>query len=203
MQILRMMICLFMINGTFVLKPIYAQEHWGKEDSIKLSKMLNGEMPIYINKKIKIEFEKSLLEHPQIEDNDEWKKYLNFKQSLTYHWLSPIDDDILTNHFLQTYNKRMNDNLFFMNNQIINISQYSNMSIPLAKRIHFNVYGIKELSEKKVLPHPISFFPYEFGVGFSYDINRHLKIGTQSNYQYNSIHKKWEWFMGLGIVVVF
>lgn len=115
MQILRMMICLFMINGTFVLKPIYAQEHWGKEDSIKLSKMLNGEMPIYINKKIKIEFEKSLLEHPQIEDNDEWKKYLNFKQSLTYHWLSPIDDDILTNHFLQTYNKRMNDNLFFMN----------------------------------------------------------------------------------------
>lgn len=51
MQILRMMICLFMINGTFVLKPIYAQEHWGKEDSIKLSKMLNGEMPIYINKK--------------------------------------------------------------------------------------------------------------------------------------------------------
>lgn len=105
MQILRMMICLFMINGTFVLKPIYAQEHWGKEDSIKLSKMLNGEMPIYINKKIKIEFEKSLLEHPQIEDNDEWKKYLNFKQSLTYHWLSPIDDDILTNHFLQTYNK--------------------------------------------------------------------------------------------------
>ena len=35
MQILRMMICLFMINGTFVLKPIYAQEHWGKEDSIK------------------------------------------------------------------------------------------------------------------------------------------------------------------------
>lgn len=107
MQILRMMICLFMINGTFVLKPIYAQEHWGKEDSIKLSKMLNGEMPIYINKKIKIEFEKSLLEHPQIEDNDEWKKYLNFKQSLTYHWLSPIDDDILTNHFLQTYNKML------------------------------------------------------------------------------------------------
>lgn len=107
MQILRMMICLFMINGTFVLKPIYAQEHWGKEDSIKLSKMLNGEMPIYINKKIKIEFEKSLLEHPQIEDNDEWKKYLNFKQSLTYHWLSPIDDDILTNHFLQTYQKSL------------------------------------------------------------------------------------------------
>lgn len=107
MQILRMMICLFMINGTFVLKPIYAQEHWGKEDSIKLSKMLNGEMPIYINKKIKIEFEKSLLEHPQIEDYDEWKKYLNFKHSLTEHWLSPIDDDILTNHFLQTYEKML------------------------------------------------------------------------------------------------
>lgn len=172
-----------MINSTFVLKPIYAQEHWSKEDSIKLSKMLNGEMPIHINEKFKLEFEKSLLGHPQIEDNDEWKKYLNFKQSLTESWLSPIDDDILTNQFLQTYNKRMNDNLFFINNQIINISQYSNMSIPLTKRIHFNVYGIKELSEKKVLPHPISFFPYEFGAGFSYDINHHLKLGTQSNYQ--------------------
>ena len=96
-----------MINSTFVLKPIYAQEHWSKEDSIKLSKMLNGEMPIHINEKFKLEFEKSLLGHPQIEDNDEWKKYLNFKQSLTESWLSPIDDDILTNQFLQTYNKSL------------------------------------------------------------------------------------------------
>lgn len=96
-----------MINSTFVLKPIYAQEHWSKEDSIKLSKMLNGEMPIHINEKFKLEFEKSLLGHPQIEDNDEWKKYLNFKQSLTESWLSPIDDDILTNQFLQTYIKSL------------------------------------------------------------------------------------------------
>lgn len=45
--------------------------------------MLNGEMSIHVNEKFKLEFEKSLLGHPQIEDNDEWKKYLNFKQSLT------------------------------------------------------------------------------------------------------------------------
>lgn len=76
-----------------------------------------------------------------------------------------IDDDILTNQFLQTYNKRMNDNLFFINNQIINISQYSNMSIPLTKRIHFNVYGIKELSEKSTTSSYL-LFPYEFGAGF-------------------------------------
>lgn len=198
MQIVKMMICLFILNGTFVLEPIYAQEHWSKEDSIKLAKMLDGEMPIHINEKFKIEFEKSLLGYPQIEDNDEWKKNINFKQPLTGLLLSPINSDILTN----CYNRK-NNNLFFINSQIINISQYSNMSIPLAKRIHFNVYGINELSARKSIAHPISFFPHEFGAGVSYDINCHLRIGTQSNYQYNSIQKKWGWFMGLGITVIF
>lgn len=202
MQIVKMMICLFILNGTFVLEPIYAQEHWDKEDSIKLAKMLDGEMPIHINEKFKIEFEKSLLGYPQIEDNDEWKKNINYKQPLTGLLLSPINSDILTNRLLQNYNRK-NNNLFYIDSQIINISQYSNMSIPLAKRIHFNVYGIHELSARKSIAHPRSFFPYEFGAGVSYDINRHLRIGTQSNYQYNSIQKKWGWFMGLGITVVF
>lgn len=184
-----------------MLEPIYAQEHWGKEDSIKLSKMLNGEIPIHINEKFKIELEKSLLGYPQIEDNDEWKKYINFKHPLTEFLLSPINNDLLTNRFLRKYNRRMNNNLFFINNRIINISQYSNMSIPLAKRIHFNAYGVNELSEKYTA-YPISLFPHEFGAGFSYDINHRLRIGTQSNYQYNSIQKKWEWFMGIGITVV-
>lgn len=202
MQIVKMMACLFILNGIFVLEPIYAQEHWGKEDSIKLAKMLDGEMPIHINEKFKIEFENSLLGYPPIEDNAEWKKIINFKQPLTGLLLSPINNDILTIRLLQNHNRK-NNGLFFINSQIINISQYSNMSIPLAKKIHFNVYGINELSERKSIAHPVSFFPHEFGAGVSYDINCHLKIGTQSNYQYNSIQKKWEWFMGLGITVVF
>lgn len=202
MQIVKMMVCLFILNGIFVLEPIYAQEHWGKEDSIKLAKMLDGEMPIHINEKFKIEFENSLLGYPKIEYNDEWDKIINFKQVSTGISLSPVNNGILTNRLLKNCNIKSN-RLFFINSKIINISQYSNMSIPLTKKIHFNIYGINELSDRKNSVHPVSFFPYEFGAGISYDINRHLRIGTQSNYQYNSFQKKWEWFMGLGITVFF
>lgn len=202
MQIVKMMVCLFILNGIFVLEPIYAQEHWGKEDSIKLAKMLDEEMPIHINEKFKIEFENSLLGYPKIEYNDEWDKIINFKQESTEISLSPVNNGILTNRLLKKCNIKSN-RLFFINSQIINISQYSNMSIPLTKKIHFNIYGINELSDRKNSVHPVSFFPYEFGAGISYDINRHLRIGTQSNYQYNSFQKKWEWFMGLGITVFF
>ncbi|WP_270415514.1 hypothetical protein [Bacteroides ovatus] len=202
MQIVKIAIYLFILNGISILQPIYAQEHWSKEDSIKLTKMLDGEIPIHINENFKIEFEKSILGYPKIEDNDQWKKYINFKQPLKGLLLSPINNDILANRLLQNYNRK-NNSLFFINSQIINISEYSNMSIPLTKKIHFNIYGINEVSARKSIAHPVSFFPYEFGAGVSYDINRHLRIGTQSNYQYNSIQKKWGWFMGLGITVVF
>lgn len=74
MQIVKMMTCLFILNAISVFKPIYAQEHWGKEDSIKLTKMLDGEIPIHINENFKIEFEQSLLGYPKIENNDEWEK---------------------------------------------------------------------------------------------------------------------------------
>ena len=202
MQIVKIAIYLFILNGISILQPIYAQEHWSKEDSIKLTKMLDGEIPIHLNENFKIEFEKSILGYPKIEDNDQWKKYINFKQPLKGLLLSPINNDILANRLLQNYNRK-NNSLFFINSQIINISEYSNMSIPLTKKIHFNIYGINEVSARKSIAHPVSFFPYEFGAGVSYDINRHLRIGTQSNYQYNSIQKKWGWFMGLGITVVF
>lgn len=199
MQIVKMMTCLFILNAISVFKPIYAQEHWGKEDSIKLTKMLDGEIPIHINENFKIEFEQSLLGYPKIENNDEWKKNINFKQPLKGLLLSPVNGDILNNRLLQ----KKNNSLFVINNQIINISQYSKMSIPLANKIHFNIYGANELSTRKSIAHPVSFIPYQFGAGFSFDINRHLRIGTQSNYQYNSFRKEWEWFMGLGITVVF
>ena len=41
------------------------------------------------------------------------------------------------------------------------------------------------------------------GAGFSYEIGKHAIIKSQTNYQYNIIQKKWEWFFGAGVFFTF
>ena len=45
--------------------------------------------------------------------------------------------------------------------------------------------------------------PYKVGAGFSYEIGKHAIIKSQTNYQYNIIQKKWEWFFGAGVFFTF
>ena len=49
---------------SFFADILSAQEVWTKEDSIKLSKILNDETPIYIDDALKKELENSFIESP-------------------------------------------------------------------------------------------------------------------------------------------
>jgi hypothetical protein len=47
---------------------------------------------------------------------------------------------------------------------------------------------------------PATSIPYKVGAGFSYEIGKHAIIKSQTNYQYNIIQKKWEWFFSIIIL---
>lgn len=76
-------------------------------------------------------------------------------------------------------------------------------SYPLNKKLHFSVYGSYTLDKKRSVILPATSIPYKVGAGFSYEIGKHAIIKSQTNYQYNIIQKKWEWFFGAGVFFTF
>lgn len=95
-------------------------------------------------------------------------------------------------------NSRIDKNL-----PLIKIQQKTNMTIPLNKKLHFSVYGSYTLDKKRSVILPATSIPYKVGAGFSYEIGKHAIIKSQTNYQYNIIQKKWEWFFGAGVFFTF
>ena len=67
----------------------------------------------------------------------------------------------------------------------------------------WNVYGSYTLDKKRSVILPATSIPYKVGAGFSYEIGKHAIIKSQTNYQYNIIQKKWEWFFGAGVFFTF
>ena len=95
-------------------------------------------------------------------------------------------------------NSRIDKNL-----PLIKIQQKTNMTIPLNKKLHFSVYGSYTLDKKRSVILPVTSIPYKVGAGFSYEIGKHAIIKSQTNYQYNIIQKRWEWFFGAGVSFTF
>lgn len=63
--------------------------------------------------------------------------------------------------------------------------------------------GSYTLDKKRSVILPATSIPYKVGAGFSYEIGKHAIIKSQTNYQYNIIQKKWEWFFGAGVFFTF
>lgn len=208
-------IMLFILN----LIPCFvvAQEGWLTTDSIKLLKMLDGEIPIHINDAFKKELEQSFTGSP-IENNNnkmndfilgikpknDLMKYPQFTKSNMY-----IQYHLLSDRF---YNKKIEYIKFkeirmggsvYMDNPFISIERNTNILIPLGEKLYFNIYGNYILDKKRSVILPTTSIPYEIGAGFSYKIGKYTVIKSQTNYQYNFIQRKWEWFFGTGIVFNF
>ena len=71
--------------------------------------------------------------------------------------------------------------------------------------IHWIKYELilELLDKKRSVILPATSIPYQIGAGFSYEIGKHAIIKSQTNYQYNIIQKKWEWFFGAGVSFTF
>lgn len=196
---------------------VFAQEGWTTNDSIKLSKMLEGEIPIHINDASIKELEQSLTGSPietnrnrlndfilGIKPKNELKKYLHFNKSNQY-----IQYHLSSDRFYGKKIEYMNfkeigiSSKVYTENPFVSISRNTNISIPLSNKLHFNIYGNYTLDKKHSVILPVTSIPYEVGAGFSYKIGKHTVIKSQTHYQYNLIQKKWEWFFGAGIVFNF
>lgn len=196
---------------------VFAQEGWTKKDSIKLSKMLDGGIPIHINDTFKKELEQSFTGSP-IENNsnnlNDFVLGIKPKNDLMKYPHSSKFNLYIQYHSLldSSYSKKMECMKFkgirissrvYTDNPFIRIKRSTNISIPLGEKLHFNIYGNYTLDKKRSVILPATSIPYEVGAGFSYNIGKHTIIKSQANHQYNLIWKKWEWFFGGGASFTF
>ncbi len=187
---------------------IFAQEEWTALDSIKLSKILNGEISIYINDTFKKELEQSFTGSLSISNNRDLKDFLSdikLKNRLTKY-----PQFIKSNFCIECqppseriYNKKIGrlkiNSIQNISNQTISIERNINLSIPLSKKLDFNIYGNYTIDKKRNVVLPAVSIPYVIGGGVSYKIRKHTIIKSQTNYQYNIIQKRWEWFFGVSM----
>lgn len=205
----------FILN--FISCLVFAQEGWTEKDSIKLSKMLDGENPIHINDAFRNELEQSLTGYPIRSSSNKFNDFilgvkpkntlmeypkLN-KQNLHIQY-NLLDGSLFIPKYgyIKIREFRICSNTY-MENPYVSVGRNANMSIPIGKKLNFNIYGNYALDKKRSVVLPATSIPYAIGVGFSYNISKHITIKSQTNYQYNLIQRKWEWFVGAGIAFTF
>lgn len=200
-----------------VLRPVNAQAQsgWTKNDSVQLSKMLNGEISIRIDDGLKRELEQSIIGFPVKDDNKRWNDFvLDVDLKNDFSKLSKsVDYNILYYKGIRRSKSLMNGSprlkKLMINSRtdknlpLIKIQQNTNITIPLNKKLHFSVYGSYILEKKRSVILPATSIPYKVGAGFSYEIGKYTSIKSQTNYQYNIIQKRWEWFFGAGVSFTF
>lgn len=205
----------FILN--FISCLVFAQEGWTTKDSIKLSKMLDGENPIHINDAFRNELEQSLTSYPIKRSNNKLNDFiLGVKPKsdlMEYPKLNKVSLHIQYNtlkeslfipkyEYIKVREFRIRSNTD-LENLYISVERNTNISIPIGKKLHFNIYGNYTLDKKRNVILPATSIPYEVGTGFSYNISKHITIKSQTNYQYNLIQRRWEWFFGAGIAFTF
>lgn len=205
----------FILN--FIPCLVFAQEGWTVKDSIKLSKMLDGENPVHINDAFRNELEQSLIGYPIRSSSNEFNDFiLDVKSKSNLMEYPKLNEQ---NLYIQYY--RLEDSLFipkyecikarkfricsstYIENPVVSAGRNTNMSIPIGKKLYFNIYGNYTLDKKRSVVLPATSIPYAISAGFSYNISKHITIKSQTHYQYNLIQRKWEWFFGTGISFTF
>lgn len=190
--------------------PVNAQmqNEWTANDSVRLVKMLKGEIPVHIDDAFKKELEQSIIGHPEKDCNrfrDDFMLDVDFKEiysnevnigcGAAFH-NKLLDGNSKCKSII--INSRTDKNLPF-----INVRQSTNIALPLNRKSKFNLYGeYTQYRRNSGLIHPTA-VPYSVGGGISYSIGKNMVIGTQANYQYNIIHNSWEWFCGLKFTINF
>lgn len=211
---------LIFVVTPFISLSTFAQEEWTRNDSLRLSKIMNNEIPITINDAFKKELEET------------FTRPLMKKDRTTEHWMDFILDIKPDNGLMKNY-KQIKPTILFQNNPLTNkglfgkrreymkignikinslidtespftdIKRSSNLSIPLNRKFNLNMYGNYTFDKRGDVGIPSTPTPLVFGAGLSYKIGKNAVIESQTNYQYNIIYKKWEWFLGLQFSITF
>lgn len=199
---------------SFFADILSAQEVWTKEDSVKLSKILNDETPIYIDDDLKKELENSFIGSQVKENSSSWNDFiLDIKPGdyfvQKYHTINL--NDILykstSGKFFNLNNEYLKLKKFTIDSHIdvpfIYIQRNTDLVFPLNRNLRFNISGSYTIDKSHNPILPINPIPYSMGAGFSYNIGKKIVIGSQVNYRFNIIQKRWEWFWNLKISIIF
>lgn len=178
--------------------------------------MLDGENPIHINDAFRYELEQSLTGYPirnnsnklndfilEVKPKNGLMEYPKLNEQNLHILYNLLQDSLYhKNEWVKIKAVRIYSNTYMENPYII-VERNTNISVPIGRKLHFNIYGNYTLDKKRSVVLPATSIPYEVGIGFSYNISKHITIKSQTNYQYNIIQKKWEWFFGAGISFCF
>lgn len=140
---------IFLLFFLFLARPVNAQVQngWTPNDSVRLAKMLKGEMPIHIDDAFKRELEQSIIGHSPKDDNRYWDDFrldIDFKEDFpnvaniecatTFHNKLNHNNNLLNGNLKcksLMFNSRIDKNL-----PLIKIQQNTNMAIPLNKKLY-------------------------------------------------------------------
>ena len=175
---------------------------------------MNNETPIYIDDDLKKELENSFIGSQVKENSSSWNDFILD--------IKPGD------YFVQKYhNINLNDilykstsgNFFNLNNEYLKLKKFTidshidvpfiyiqrntDLVFPLNRNLRFNISGSYTIDKSHNPILPINPIPYSMGAGFSYNIGKKIVIGSQANYRFNIIQKRWEWFWNLKISIIF
>lgn len=192
------------------------QETWTKADSLGLNRMLSTDEDIQINPSAKEELdrlfltpgtrpkapiqlfpiEKVLFPNPSsLYDNGQssYRFYMNNLQT----YLA----DSLQKKYHYMGNNRFRFFYSFVNNPSLRVLIQQNIHLQYAISSRFGAsftegYSIDK-NKSPLLPSTAT--PAYIGAGFYYNINDHIQIKTNVNYQLNVIKKRWEWSWDLGV----
>ena len=91
----------------------------------------------------------------------------------------------------------------YIDNPYVSIERNTNISIPLTKKLNFNIYGNYSLDKNRSMILPATSIPYKIGAGFSYEIANMPLLNPKRTTNITIIQKRWEWFFGAGVSFTF
>lgn len=172
---------LIFVVTPFISLSSFAQEEWTRNDSLRLSKILNNEIPITINDAFKKELEEA------------FTRPLMKKDRTTKHWMDFILD-IKPDNGLMKSHKQIKPTILFQYNSLsesmfgkrseymkigklkinssidtespfTDIKRSTNLNIPLNRKFNLNMYGNYTFDKRGDVGIPSTPTPLVFGAG--------------------------------------
>lgn len=211
-----MIAVIIFIAFCFFTNLLCAQVIWTKEDSVKLSKILDSEMPIYIDSDLKKELEKSFIGEPIKKSYGfgngfilDIKTYDFDKTKCQHIDMGPIFDKSTSVKFFNLNNEYLKYKKFTIGSHVdvanpsIFLRRNTILTFPLDRKLYVNISGSYTLDHSNNSILPVDPTPYTIGVGLSFNIRKNITIGPQANYQFNLIRRRWECFWGIKCAISF
>lgn len=175
---------LIFVVTPFISLSSFAQEEWTRNDSLRLSKILNNEIPITINDAFKKELEEAFTRPLMKKDRTtkHWmdfildikpdyglmKNYKQIKPTILFQYSSLSESMFGKRREYMKIEKLKINSSIDTESPFTDIKRSTNLSIPLNRKFNLNMYGNYTFDKRGDVGIPSTPTPLVFGAGISY-----------------------------------